>query len=62
MFMGARLLWHSEEEIREMMVRYYSEQKILPGEPDGNWRVIPEAARHELEKEAQSAAARPQLR
>jgi len=62
MFIGARLLWHSEEEIREMMVRYYSEQKILPGEPDGNWRVIPEAARRELEKEALSAAARPQLR
>jgi len=62
MFIGAKLLWHSEEEIRDMMVRYYTDREMLPAEPDGNWRVIPEAARRELEKEALAAAARPQLR
>jgi len=62
MFIGAKLLWHSEEEIRDMMVRYYTDREMLPGEPAGNWRVIPETARRELEKEALDAAARPQLR
>jgi len=61
MFIGAKLLWHSEDEIRDMIVRYYSDRAMLPGEPDGNWRVIPETARRELEKEALAAAAHPQL-
>src|ERR1017187_3238126 len=61
MFIGAKVLWRSQEEIRDMMVRYYSERKSLPAQADGNWRVIPEAARRTLEKEALAEAARQHL-
>jgi 2',3'-cyclic-nucleotide 2'-phosphodiesterase/3'-nucleotidase len=61
MFIGAKIVWRSQEEIRDMMVRYYTERKTLPAEPDGNWRVMPEAARRELAKEATEDAARQQL-
>jgi hypothetical protein len=44
-----------------MVVRYYIDQKQLPGEPDNNWRIVPEAARSTLEKQALADAARPQL-
>jgi 2',3'-cyclic-nucleotide 2'-phosphodiesterase/3'-nucleotidase len=52
MFKNARILWHSGEEIRDLIVRYYGEHRQLPEEPDHNWRVLPEAARQTLEKEA----------
>lgn len=61
MFLGAKVLWHSGEEIRELIVRYYGERGALPGEADGNWRVMPEAARRELDKEASAAAMHPPL-
>ena len=32
------------EEVRDMMIRYFTEKKSLPAKPDGNWRVIPAAA------------------
>jgi 2',3'-cyclic-nucleotide 2'-phosphodiesterase/3'-nucleotidase len=60
MFIGAKVLWRSQEEIRDMMVRYYTERK-LPAEADGNWRVIPDTARLTLEKEALAEAARLHL-
>jgi 2',3'-cyclic-nucleotide 2'-phosphodiesterase / 3'-nucleotidase len=59
MFKGAKILWHSQEEIREMIVRYYSEKGALPGEPSGNWKVLPEAARRTLERQAIDYAHRP---
>jgi 2',3'-cyclic-nucleotide 2'-phosphodiesterase / 3'-nucleotidase len=52
MFAGAKVLWRSGEEVREMVVRYYTERKELPGEPSNNWRVIPDEARRTLEREA----------
>ena len=61
MFVGAKVLWHSQEEIRDMMVRYYTEQKVLPAEPSGNWHIVPEAARLTLEKEALSESRGQQL-
>ncbi len=61
MFAGAKVLWHSQEEIREMMIRYYGERKALPAGPSGNWRVIPEEARRTLEREARAEAAHPQI-
>lgn len=51
-FRGAKVVWRSTEEIRDLMVRYYIEHKDLPAKPDGNWRIVPEAARTELIKEA----------
>ncbi len=61
MFVGARVLWRSQEEIRDMIVRYYTERQSLPAEANGNWRVIPAAARRTLEKEALAEAARQHL-
>jgi 2',3'-cyclic-nucleotide 2'-phosphodiesterase/3'-nucleotidase len=61
MFAGAKILWRSQEEIRDMMVRYYTDRKTLPAEADNNWRVLPEAARRELQKEAIAEASRQHL-
>jgi 2',3'-cyclic-nucleotide 2'-phosphodiesterase/3'-nucleotidase len=61
MFIGAKVLWHSQEEIREMVVRYYADGKPLPSRADGNWRIVPEAARRTLEAEAFAEAKRQQL-
>lgn len=52
MFRGATVLWRSPEEIRDMMVEYYTRKKNLPPAPDNNWHIVPEAARAALEREA----------
>jgi len=52
MFRGAKVLWRSPEEIRDLVIRYYSGHKQLPSRPDNNWTVVPEAARQELRAEA----------
>jgi 2',3'-cyclic-nucleotide 2'-phosphodiesterase/3'-nucleotidase len=59
MFAGAKIIWRGQEEIRDMIVHYYTDKKKLPAEPDNNWRLLPDEARKTLEREAQSA--RPQL-
>jgi 2',3'-cyclic-nucleotide 2'-phosphodiesterase/3'-nucleotidase len=56
MFRGTKVLWRSYEDIRELIIRYYSEH-ALPAAPDRNWRVVPESAHRVLEQEA--AAERP---
>jgi 2',3'-cyclic-nucleotide 2'-phosphodiesterase/3'-nucleotidase len=52
MFAGAKVVWRSSEEVRDLIVRYYSEKKRLPAEPDNNWRIVPPEALRELEREA----------
>jgi 2',3'-cyclic-nucleotide 2'-phosphodiesterase/3'-nucleotidase len=61
MFVGAKVVWRGPEEIRDMIVHYYTDQKKLPTEVDNHWRVIPDDARTTLEKEAEAAGGRPQL-
>lgn len=61
MFIGAPVVWRSGEEIRDLMIRYYTGRKTLPAEASGNWRVLPELARRTLEKEAADEAARQHL-
>jgi hypothetical protein len=51
MFREGKIVWRSTEEVREMMVRYFTEKGSLPAQADGNWRVEPEAAREELRRE-----------
>jgi 2',3'-cyclic-nucleotide 2'-phosphodiesterase/3'-nucleotidase len=51
-FRGAKIVWRSGDEIRDLVIRYYIEHKELPTKPDGNWRIVPESARKTLEKEA----------
>jgi 2',3'-cyclic-nucleotide 2'-phosphodiesterase/3'-nucleotidase len=56
MFRGAKIVWRSQEEIRDMVIRYYIEKKQLPVKPDENWRVVPEAALKTLVQEALAEA------
>lgn len=58
MFRNARVLWKSGDELREMIVDYYTEHKKLPAKADGNWRVVPEGARRVLEAEARHEGSR----
>ncbi len=62
MFRGAKIVWQSHEEIRDLMVRYYGERGALPEKAVGNWRVVPDDARRELERDARAVGGRPQLR
>jgi 2',3'-cyclic-nucleotide 2'-phosphodiesterase/3'-nucleotidase len=52
MFRAAKIVWRSNEEIRDMIIRYYTERTKLPAAADGNWKITPEAARRNLEKQA----------
>jgi len=51
MFRGAKILWVSQEGIRELMVHYYTERGSLPQQADGNWRILPPEALPTLRKE-----------
>ena len=50
MFKGAKILWRSYEDIREMILRYYADHE-LPSVPDDNWRILPESGREALQSE-----------
>ncbi len=56
MFRGATILWRSPDEIRDLVIQYYSQHGTLPARPDNNWRVVPEAALRTLEREALAGA------
>ena len=51
MFRNAKVLWRSYEDIRELIIRYYSSGHPLPSAPNANWSVVPAAARETLERE-----------
>lgn len=59
MFRAAPVVWRSPEEIRDLVIEYYSEHRQLPSRPDNNWRVVPDAARQELRREALGETSRP---
>jgi 2',3'-cyclic-nucleotide 2'-phosphodiesterase/3'-nucleotidase len=40
MYRGAKILWRSGEEIRDLVIRYYTERKVIPSEPTNNWKLI----------------------
>ena len=60
MFKDAKAVWRSNEEVREMIIRYYTDHKVLPEAADGNWRILPEAAAKELHREVEADARRTQ--
>jgi 2',3'-cyclic-nucleotide 2'-phosphodiesterase / 3'-nucleotidase len=62
MLSGAKVVWRSSEEVREMIIRYYTARGTLKPSATGNWRVIPEEAHQELVREAMEEAARPRLK
>jgi len=51
MFRDAKIVWRSSEEIRDLIVAYYTERGSLPEKPDRNWRILPPAAVETLKKE-----------
>ena len=61
MFRGAKVVWRSSEEIREMMVQYFSEKGTLPAQADNNWRVLPPEAVEQLTREATRERSQPRL-
>jgi 2',3'-cyclic-nucleotide 2'-phosphodiesterase/3'-nucleotidase len=52
MFPGAKIVWRGPEEIRDMIVHYYTDKKTLPATVDNHWRLLPAAARQTLERDA----------
>ena len=58
MFRGAKVVWQSSEDIRDLMIQYYGEKHPLPAKADGNWRIEPPAARQELLKEVDAETER----
>jgi 2',3'-cyclic-nucleotide 2'-phosphodiesterase (5'-nucleotidase family) len=54
MFRNAKILWRSSEDVRDLVVTYYTGGRRLPAKADDNWRVIPPAARRTLEAEARA--------
>jgi len=51
MFRDAKIVWRSSEEIRDLIVAYYTQRGSLPEKPDHNWRIAPPAAVETLKKE-----------
>jgi 2',3'-cyclic-nucleotide 2'-phosphodiesterase (5'-nucleotidase family) len=56
MFQKAKLVWRSYEDIRDLIVRYYTDHE-LPSGPDNNWTIVPAAAKQSLEREARRESA-----
>jgi 2',3'-cyclic-nucleotide 2'-phosphodiesterase/3'-nucleotidase len=48
MFKASPVAWRSTEEIRDLIIDYYTEHKTLPAKPFGSWKVVPESAAREL--------------
>ncbi len=40
MFQGAKVVWRSGEDIRDLVIRYYTERKSIPGDATGNWNIV----------------------
>ena len=54
MFRGAKVLYRSGRDIRDLMVDYFREKGRLPVAPDGNWHLLPPAAVETLVREEAS--------
>ncbi len=52
MFRGARILWRSSRDVRDLIISYYLERKQLPARASGNWRIVPAGAQKLLERES----------
>jgi len=56
MFRDAKILWQSGDDMRDLMIRYYTEKRRLPVAADGNWKIVPDAARKTLMRRASEEA------
>jgi 2',3'-cyclic-nucleotide 2'-phosphodiesterase/3'-nucleotidase len=48
MFKDAKVVWQSTEAIRDLIIAYYGQKKLLPSQASNNWRIVPAAARERL--------------
>jgi 2',3'-cyclic-nucleotide 2'-phosphodiesterase/3'-nucleotidase len=58
MFRDAKVLWRSSQDIRSLIISYYTDHKKLPARADGNWRIMPPQAQKILAEEALTEAGR----
>jgi len=58
MFRNAAVVWRASQEIRDLIIEYFSETGQLPAAADNNWKVVPEAAHRALVRAAEAEAAR----
>ena len=59
MFQGAKVVWQSSQDIRDLMIQYYGQGRPLPTKADRNWRIEPPGARKQLIKEVDAETGRP---
>jgi 2',3'-cyclic-nucleotide 2'-phosphodiesterase/3'-nucleotidase len=59
MFRNARIVWRSADEIRDLIVEYYTWSGELPAKADNNWLILPETARRKLAREASVQSSKP---
>jgi 2',3'-cyclic-nucleotide 2'-phosphodiesterase / 3'-nucleotidase len=52
MFPEGKIVWRSNDEMRDMMIEYFTEHKTIPTKAAGNWKIVPEAAAQEVVREA----------
>lgn len=48
MFKGAKILWQSNDAIRDLIIEYYTQKKRFPTQASGNWKIIPTQAHDRL--------------
>jgi 2',3'-cyclic-nucleotide 2'-phosphodiesterase/3'-nucleotidase len=41
MFRGAKILWRSRQDIRQLLIDYYTGAGEIPSAPTNNWRILP---------------------
>jgi 2',3'-cyclic-nucleotide 2'-phosphodiesterase/3'-nucleotidase len=59
MFPGAKIVWRSFEDIRDLIIAYYTERGAIPVKPTNNWRLLPPEALQTLERQAMDDGRRP---
>jgi 2',3'-cyclic-nucleotide 2'-phosphodiesterase/3'-nucleotidase len=57
MFPGAKIVWRSSDEIRDLMIEYYTAHKTIPAKAAGNWKILPQSAAEELVREVRGQPA-----
>jgi 2',3'-cyclic-nucleotide 2'-phosphodiesterase/3'-nucleotidase len=58
-YSGLPVLYRSPEEIRELLIEYLTRKKKISAQAEGNWEIVPAAARDALVDEAIAEANAP---
>ena len=61
MFRRGKIVWRSSEDIRQLIIDYFSERGDLPAKPDNNWRVIPGSRSRDAAPRSRGGAAGLQI-